>query len=97
MSLGTDIDDESIWMSFWRRHRTQVAVREDLLRRARNRRDEAENDERERIAVAEDHARIMKTIEARKAAETQQSLADLRAGQAALSAWRASSNDRRDW
>jgi hypothetical protein len=97
MNIGQILDEESIWRSFWRRHRQQVDVRQDLIRRDRNRRDEAEDDERERVVVAEDHARIMQKIETRKAAETQQALADLRASQADINAWRASSNDRRDW
>lgn len=97
MNIGQILDEESIWMSFWRRHRTQVDVRQDLIRRDRNRRDEADDDERERIAVAEDHARLMKKLEARKAAETQQALKDLRAEQSALRAWQASSSGRRDY
>ncbi|KRE90862.1 hypothetical protein ASG87_01615 [Frateuria sp. Soil773] len=97
MNIGQILDEESIWMSFWRRHRTQVAVREDLIRRDRNRRDEAEDYERQRIAVAEDHARIMNTIEARKAAETRQVLAARRAELDALRSWRATTNDRRDY
>lgn len=97
MNLGQLLDEESIWMSFWRRHRTQMAVREDLIRRDRNRRDEAEDDAHEQQVLTEQQAHDMKVIAARKAAETQQALKDLRASQAALSAWRASSNDRRDW
>jgi hypothetical protein len=97
MNIGQLLDEESIWMSFWRRHRQQVDVRQDLIRRDRNRRDEADDDERERIAVAEDHARLMKKLEARKAAETQQALKDLRAEQSALRAWQSSSSDRRDY
>lgn len=97
MNIGQILDEESIWMSFWRRHRQQVDVRQDLIRRDRNRRDEAEDDERERITVAEDHARLMKKLEARKVAETRQALDDRRAEQSALRAWQASSSDRRDY
>jgi hypothetical protein len=96
MNLGVQIDNESIWMSFWRRHRTQVAIREDLIRRDRNRFYEEQDDERHRIAVAEDHALIMKKVQARNAALDQQAAADRRAEQEALSAWRAGSDARRE-
>jgi len=97
MSIANDIDNESIWMSFWRRHRTQVANREDLIRRDRNRRDEEEDGDHERQMLAEQHEQDMKVIAEKKQVETRQALADRRAGQDALQAWRAGLNDRRDY
>ena len=97
MNLGSLIDEESIWMSLWRRGQNNQRVREDLVRRQRNRLDEDDEDERERIAVAGDHARIMMQVKARNAALAQQAVADRRAEQKALTAWREGSNDRRDY
>ena len=97
MNLGSLIDEESIWMSFWRRGQNNQRVREDLVRRQRNRLDEDDEDERERVAVAEDHARIMMQVKARNAALSKQAVADRRAEQEALTAWREGSNDRRDY
>jgi hypothetical protein len=96
MNLGPQIDEESIWMSFWRRHRTQVAIREDLVRRERNRRDEEVDDAHKRQVLAEQHVEDMKVIEARRQTETHQVLADRRTGQEALRAWQGGSDDRRE-
>jgi len=96
MNLGVQIDEESIWRSFWRRHRNQVAIREDLIRRERNRFYEEHDDERNRLEIAEDHARIMAKVNARNATLDKQAAADHRAAQEALNAWRAGSDDRRE-
>lgn len=96
MNIGTLIDEESIWMSFWRRHRTQVAIREDLVRRQRNRFHEDHEDGRRRLDIAEEHALIMKKVLAREDALAQQAATDRRAAQEALNAWRAGSDDRRE-
>jgi len=97
MSLATDIDNESIDMSLWRRRQNSQLIRDDLARRERNRRDEDDDDERERQAVAEEHAHLMKVMAARQAALTHQAVADRRAEQESLQAWRAGLNDRRDY
>jgi hydroxypyruvate isomerase len=96
MNLGSLIDEESIWMSFWRRGQNNQRVREDLVRRQRNRLDEDDEDERERVAVAEDHARIMKNAQIHQHAVQRQAVADQQAQQQALRAWRAGSDDRRE-
>jgi len=73
-------------------HRQQAAI----ARQAHDRQEEDRRYARKRARDAEEHQHTMKVIEARRVALQHQDLADRRAGQEALRAWREAPHDRRD-
>lgn len=71
-------------------------VQQDVQRRARNADHDARHQARKQRLDEEQHGEDMRVIEARRRVETHHELADRRAGQEALQAWRAGSDDRRE-
>jgi len=85
------IDDGLAW--FGRLLQGQQAA---IARQTHKRFEEARQSARQSELDAEEHQATMKVIEARQAALQRQDLADRRAGQEALRAWREAPHDRRD-
>jgi len=86
------IDDGLAWFGRLLLQRQQAAI----THQSHKRHEEARRSARQSELDAEEHQHTMKVIEARQAALQRQDLADRRAGQEALRAWREAPNDRRD-